>query len=183
MSNIIETEAEKIKELLNETYLYKNPELLEDIRKTIRKNVPLLKRGNLLAYLYVTNPHFSAVAKNYSRGEAKSGEALGKQPEKRYPTQRPTGPKAAVEGTTSLYVGVGKMNRISPSGIIQFIANGSGLKDSDILSLSYRQNYSFIIVKNEHAQQIVEKMNGAVLKGRKIRVNYAKDTGASANNG
>ena len=171
MSNIIESESEKIKTLLNEMYLYKNPELLEDIKKTIRKNVPLPMRGNLLAYLYVINPNFSLKTASDSNSSKKATE-------KKNPVQKPA-LKAASDGTSSLYISVGKMNRVSPSAIVQFVANGAGLKNSDILSLSYRQNYSFITVKNEHAQLIIDKVNGAVQKGRKIRVNFAKDANGS----
>ncbi len=235
MAKVIETENDAIKKALSDMGLYKNPELLENIRKTIKKNVPMGMRGNFLAYLYVSSQYYKgdgtdvkkrqgrAGVSGAERGEAehslhsdrrdaKNGRdtqgvqrglraegqhfvSAKSEDESRtaanFDTRRDTdtderpqrsfpSPRVQSEGTTSIYVNVGRISRISPASIIQFIANGSGLKDSDILSLTYRQNYSFLTVKTENARQVVEKMNGAELKGRKLRVNYAKDQGESS---
>ena len=46
--------GQKIRELVEEMKLYNNPQELEDMKKIIKKNVPMMMRGYLLAYLYVT---------------------------------------------------------------------------------------------------------------------------------
>ncbi|MBR4477817.1 MAG: hypothetical protein IKO96_04215, partial [Spirochaetales bacterium] len=46
--------GQKIRELVEEMKLYNNPQELEDMKKIMKKNVPLMMRGYLMAYLYVT---------------------------------------------------------------------------------------------------------------------------------
>ena len=46
--------GQKIRSLVEEMKLYNNPQELEDMKRLMKKNVPFMMRGYLLAYLYVT---------------------------------------------------------------------------------------------------------------------------------
>lgn len=136
----------KIKELVKEVKLYNNPEELEELKKLIKKNVPLSMRGYLLAYLFVSSP-------------------AGKT--------RPSRPVS--ENTVSLYVNVGKASRSSARELGNFISETAGIDSSEITGIAYKQNYSFVYVNKDKADTVIGKVNGAEYKGRKIKVNYSKE--------
>ena len=137
--------SSEIKALVEEMKLYNNPEELEKTRSLIRKNVPPSMRGYLLAYLYIKMPH--------------SGSPRREQ----------------VPGGSSLYVNVGKASRSNSKELAAFIVSESGISESDILGISFRQNYSFVNVKQELAKSVIEKVNGKEFHGRKVKINFSKE--------
>lgn len=136
----------KIKELVQEVKLYNNPEELEELKKLIKKNVPLSMRGYLLAYLFASSP----------AGKTRA-------------------PRPVSENSTALYVNVGKASRSSARELGTFITETAGLEVSDITGIAYKQNYSFVYVNKDKAEEVIQKVNGATYKGRKIKVNYSKE--------
>lgn len=159
------SETEKIKELVSEVKLYNNPELLEKTKKLIRKNVPLTMRGYLLAYLFVQN---NAHVRHHST----------KPIEKKYDSARLVQSHNEIEGSVSLYINIGRLCKAPSYALIQFICQETGLAEQEILSLTYKQNYSFFCVKEEKAQFVIDNLNGKIYRGRKIKINFSKDSNA-----
>lgn len=157
MADSKETRESQIKKLVEEMKLYNNPELLEEMKKTLRKNVPFSMRGYLLAYLYITSKHYSA-----------------KQ------VERKSESRTEIAGAKSLYINVGKLSRGSSRDLVQFICEESHLSEEDILSVSYKQNYSFINLKEEKAKSVIESINGKTYRGRKVKVDFSKESSANA---
>lgn len=157
MADSKEFRERQIKKLVEEMKLYKDPELLEELKKDLRKNVPFSMRGYLLAYLYVTSKHFSAK-----------------------PVERKSENRPEIAGAVSLYINVGKLSRGSSHELSQFICTEAHLSEEDILSLAYKQNYSFVYVKEDKAKSVIESVNGKTYRGRKIKVDYSKDTSNNA---
>ena len=146
----MDNRSTRLKELVQELKLYNNPEELEEVKKLVRKNVPLTMRGYLLAYLFVTSSN---------------NAVRNKQP------QQHTVP----ENSTALYVNVGKASRSSARELGEFIIATAELDSADITGIAYKQNYSFVYVAKEKAEAVIEKVNGKSYKGRRIKVNYSKD--------
>jgi hypothetical protein len=134
--------------------LYNNPQELEDLKKLIKKNVPFTMRGYLLAYLYVT----------------RSGNTQRPARPERKPVQKP-----AVENATSFYINIGKVSKGSAKDLVDFICEKTGLNSEDILSVAYKQNYSFVYISNDKTEGIIEAVNGQTYKGRKVKMNYSKE--------
>ena len=153
---IKDNQGRKIQELVQEMKLYNNPQDLEDMKKLMKKNVPFMMRGYLLAYLYVT------------RGGGNSRTA---KPERQKPQQN----RPALENATSFYINVGKTSRGSARELVDFICEKTGLSNEDILSVAYKQNYSFVYIRNDKTEGVIEAVTGQTYNGRKVKMNFSKE--------
>ncbi len=160
--SINDIRGQKIRELVEEMKLYNNPQELEDMKKIMKKNVPFMMRGYLLAYLYVTRN---------GNTTAKSARAHSPERQERKPQQQ----KPALENATSFYINIGKISKGSAHEMVDFICEKTGLSSEDILSVAYKQNYSFVYIKNEKAEGVIEAVTGQTYKGRKVKMNYSKE--------
>ena len=162
--SIADIRGQKIKELVKEMQLYNNPQEIEEMRKVIRKNVPLLMRGNLLAYLYITRNGSSAESARPARAQ-KAVE------ERKVQTK-------TLENTVSFYISVGNTSKSSPKELAQFICEKANIPNDAIVAIAYKQNYSFIHIKKEASEGIIDAVNGQLYKGRKVKMNYSKEKDA-----
>ncbi len=162
--SIADIRGQKIKELVKEMQLYNNPQEIEEMRKVIRKNVPLLMRGNLLAYLYITRNGSSAESTRPARAQKAVEERK---------VQAKT-----LENTVSFYISVGKTSKSSPKELAQFICEKANIPNDAIVAIAYKQNYSFIHIKKEASEGIIDAVNGQLYKGRKVKMNYSKEKDA-----
>ena len=153
--------GQKIRELVEEMKLYNNPQELEDMKKIMKKNVPLMMRGYLLAYLYVTRGSNGAPRQQRSHNS--------ERPERKAQS------KPVVENATSFYINIGKISKGSAHEMVDFICEKTGLSSEDILSVAYKQNYSFVYIRNDKAEGVIEAVNGQTYKGRKVKMNYSKE--------
>ncbi len=163
--SIADIRGQKIKELVKEMQLYNNPQEIEEMRKVIKKNVPLLMRGNLLAYLYITRHGGTAEqtkGPKFQRANSEERKAQAK----------------SLENTVSFYISVGKASKGSPKELAEFICEKANIANDAIVAIAYKQNYSFIHVKKEASEGIIEAVNGQMYKGRKVKMNFSKDKDA-----
>jgi len=166
--SIADIRGQKIKELVEEMKLYNNPKELEEIRRVMRKNVPLSMRGYLMAYLYMTRYEAQGHSSN-QHGNRNSR----KQDEKRSSANSTI--KTPIENTVSFYINVGKASKSSPKELAEFICEKASINSSDIVSIAYKPNYSFIYINKDVAEGIIDAVNGQPYKGRKVKINYSKD--------
>lgn len=145
----------KIRELVEEMKLYNDPKGLEEMKKLIKKNVPFSMRGYFMAYLYITSPHS---AKSAVKPEPKKHEI----------------PEDAV----SFYINIGKSSHSPAKELVAFICDNAGLSEDSIVSVAYKQNYSFVYIKKAKADKVIEKVNGQSFKGRKVKISYSKEKNA-----
>ncbi len=153
--------GQKIRELVEEMKLYNNPQELEDMKKIMKKNVPLMMRGYLLAYLYVTRN---------GNGAARPSRAHSTEK-----TERKAPSKQAPENATSFYINVGKLSKGSAHDLVDFICEKTGLSSEDIISVAYKQNYSFVYIRNDKTEGVIDAVNGQTYKGRKVKMNFSKE--------
>lgn len=153
--NISDARGRKIREVVEEMKLYKDPQALEEMKKLIKKNVPFSMRGYFMAYLYITS---NRSAKNAVNTEVKKHEI----------------PEDAV----SFYINVGKASHCPAKELVAFVCENAGLSDSDIVSVAYKQNYSFIYVKKAKADKVIESVNGKTFKNRKVKISLSKEKNA-----
>ena len=160
--SIEDIRGQKIKELVAEMKLYNNPKELEEIRKVMRKNVSLSMRGYLMAYLYMTRYEEKGHSSNQygNRHNSKKQESAVKAP---------------IEDAVSFYINIGKTSKTSPKELAEFICENAHINSSDILSIAYKPNYSFVYIKKNVSDGVIEAINGQSYKGRKVKINYSKD--------
>ena len=155
--------GQKVRELVEEMKLYNNPQELEDMKKIIKKNVPFMMRGYLLAYLYVTRNGGNTARPAKAHGsEHKGAEHKAVQ-------------KPVLENATPFYINIGKLSKGSAHEMVDFICEKTGLSSEDILSVAYKQNYSFVYIRNDKAEGVIDAVNGQTYKGRKVKMNYSKE--------
>ena len=135
--------------------MYKNPEELEALKKEIKKVVPFSMRGYFMAYLFVKNAGKPASTANTHRA------------------QRPN-----TEGAVSFYINIGKASHASLKELTAFVCNTAGISNEDIVSVAFKQNYSFVYIKKEKSEGIIEKVSGQSFKGRKVKMNFSKESGS-----
>ncbi len=156
--SIADIRGQKIKELVKEMQLYNNPQEIEEMRKVIKKNVPFLMRGNLLAYLYITR-------RGTTTEDAKPARA-----------QKPQA--KTLDNTVSFYVSVGKASKSSPKELAEFICEKANISNDSIVAIAYKQNYSFVHIKKEASEGVIDAVNGQLYKGRKVKMNFSKEKDA-----
>ena len=152
--NAREDEGRRIRELVAQMKLYNNPQELENMKKLMKKNVPFAMRGYLMAYLYVT----------------RSGDSSRPSRQDRRPVQ-----KQVPDDATSFYINIGKLSKGSAKDLSDFICEKTGLTPEDIVSIAYKQSYSFVYIRNEKKEGIIEAINGQTYRGRKVKMNFSKE--------
>ena len=147
--------GQKIRSLVEEMKLYNNPQELEDMKRLMKKNVPFMMRGYLLAYLYVTRNGRNAAKPAHQERKAQT--------------------KPVLENATSFYINIGKISKGSAHDMVSFICEKSGLDPDDIVSVAYKQNYSFVYIRNDKTEGVLEAVSGQTYKGRKVKMNFSKE--------
>ncbi len=143
----------KIKMLLEEVKQYKHPEELAQIKKIMRKNVPFHLRSYLFAYLLREKLEKA----DSPQEEEAAADSADEQ-----------------EHMSTLFVSIGKNRKVFPKDLIKLFKSQLPLQDQDIGTVRVLDNYSFINVSTEYAQDAIDQMNNMKFRGRTITVNFAK---------
>jgi hypothetical protein len=188
-------DEEKVKSLLDA--ILKNiqteadPQLLNQYRSLIRKNVSFFQRSYLAAYLLMLQDqsqgrHRRSGGGDRSRGKVKhrndfavNGVEPGEATESARQGQRPILQAPAVvalpeDESTWLFISVGRNRRVFPREILGLIYAKTSVSKEDIGTITILNNYSFVQVRNSVAAELLETLNGATFRGKTLAVNYAK---------
>ena len=155
-----------------------NPEELEELKKTFRKNVSFTQRANVTAFLL----------REYLKGNS-GGTAGGKKPARqneRTAKPKKESPKASAskpvkntpaadipEGARTLYINIGKMRRLYAKELSQVFQDTLSISRDDIYSVRVHDKYSFVTLKQEDAEKAIELLNGKEIRGRVASVSYS----------
>lgn len=174
----------KIQMLVAKLNIDSNPEELEMLKKTIRKNVPFHRRGYFAAYL-LRELLASGEKKPNGRQRPAAPEASGttekaRPPKARKPLEEKKNAREEEqeaqpipEGARTLYLNIGKMRRLYAKELSQIIQEQLGLQREEIYSIRVHDKYSFITLSQEHAEKAIEKLNGMDIRGRIASVSYS----------
>ncbi len=145
----------KIKLLIEAVEKDANPDELNNLKRLIKKQVPFYRRGYLTAFLF--------------RAYINSNGT-------RTPKQRANRPAPVFsdEDSSTLFFGVGRSRRTYPKDITKLIVTEAAVEEENVLAIKSLENYSFVTVKKEVAETIIEKLHGLKYKGRALVVNHAK---------
>ena len=154
MSMDIENTLERIKKEFADTKAYNNPEEIEQAKKLIKKTVPFTMRANFSAYLLI--------------------DLLGNQQQKRPERAQKRIRRAEPDNAKTFYINVGKFSKTTGKELAQFIITEAALQPEDLVSLIFKQNYSFFSIINEKEAGVIDALNGKTYQGRKLKVNYGK---------
>lgn len=83
-------------------------------------------------------------------------------------------PERNDEGKTRFFVSIGKRDGLNPGGLLRVICDEAGLTSSNIGKIDVLPSFSFFEADNEHATNIINKVNGANYEGNTISIEITK---------
>lgn len=78
------------------------------------------------------------------------------------------------EGKTRFFVSLGKRDGLNPGGLLRIICDETGLNSSNIGKIDILPSFSFFEADDEHAQNILGKVNGVDYEGNKVSIEITK---------
>lgn len=154
-----------VSQALNDVEMSKEPEELNRFRRLFKKHVPLTKRSYVAAYLAK-----QAISGN-EKAELPSYLQTSRPPRPIHPGK----PKIVLkeEEAKSLFLSVGRKRGIGPKEIITLIMQNTELPREHIGEIKILENYCFVQVKKEDADEVIECLNNSRFRGRPLSVSYA----------
>jgi ATP-dependent RNA helicase DeaD len=76
---------------------------------------------------------------------------------------------------TKLFINRGTRSGLSEEDIEFALVEGAVIPEESIHDIRLLERFSFVDLETEHAEQVVDRLNETKLKGKQIRVEYAKD--------
>lgn len=181
--------AAYLKDAVNKVKTQEDPDVLNNLKKVFKKNVPLTLRGYVTAYLlkYARIPyHFG----NENRTNNKKNDFRRERTDFRK-TERPaenqertSRPQLDPSMTTTIFVSIGRNRRVFPRDLVGLICSVVGLDRDRIGEIRVLANYSFVQLLSEDAEKAINTLNGYNYRGRPLSVSFSKmkDDAADDNN-
>lgn len=160
-----------------------DPDVLADLSKLFKKNVPLSVRKYVTAYLLKESlKHYHSYGKNNRRNNSKfqaktrveSKSAVEKNEETVETRVHHERVQIAPEDATSIFVSIGKNRRVYPRDLVGLLIGVAGLDRERIGDIKVLANYSFVQLYTEDAQGAIDKLNGYDYRGRKLAVSFTR---------
>lgn len=167
-----------------------NPDLLNDIKKVFKKNVPFSLRMYVAAYLTKQcGSHFRPrrefnndrrnrdFRKDNARNDfkqSKNAEPAAENTEARTPHPRVQIDEALA---TTIFVGIGRNRRVYPRDLVGLLISVAGLERDRIGDIRVLANYSFVQLFTEDSDKAINALNGYEYRGRKLSVSYSRQKG------
>ena len=96
------------------------------------------------------------------------------------PSINPAPSRPARPGMTRVYVGAGRQDNIGRREIIAAIEHEVGLNLRDLGAIDVTERFSIVEVPGEIADDVIERLDGVRMRGRRIPVRRDRIAGAPA---
>ncbi len=162
-----------------------NPEILDDVKKVFKKNVPFSLRMYVAAYLVKE-------AQKHYRGGYRSQRRNFQETKGRFQNERPAGrerkqfnetteertprPRVQIdpEVAATIFISIGRNRRVFPRDLVGLLISVGGLERDRIGDIRVLANYSFVQLFAEDAEKAIAALDGYDYRGRKLAVSYSK---------
>ena len=179
-----------------------NVDLLSDLNKLFKKNVPLTVRKYVIAYLLKEalkhyhpfnnrrdrferndrndrnerNGRNNRQERNNFRQERTERPAETTEAPAATEEERPRHPRVEIpeDQATSIFISIGKNRRVYPRDLVGILIAIAGIDRERIGDIKVLANYSFVQLYTEDAQTAIDKLNGYDYRGRKLAVSYSR---------
>ena len=176
-----------------------NVDLLSDLNKLFKKNVPLTVRKYVIAYLlkealkhyhpfngrrerFERNDRNERNGRNNRQKRNNFRQERTERPEETVETpaateeERPRHPRVEIpeDQATSIFISIGKNRRVYPRDLVGILIAIAGIDRERIGDIKVLANYSFVQLYTEDAQTAIDKLNGYDYRGRKLAVSYSR---------
>lgn len=175
-----------------------NPDLLNDIKKVYKKNVPFSLRMYVAAYLtkqcgshFRPRREFNNDRKNRDfrkenqRSEYKQNKNTEASVSSEATETRTPHPRVQIDESlaTTIFVGIGRNRRVYPRDLVGLLISVAGLDRDRIGDIRVLANYSFVQLFTEDSDKAINALNGYEYRGRKLSVSYSRQKGDDAAEG
>jgi len=155
--------------------------LLKEYKKLFRSKIFFLSRSDVAAWLFM---YYDQKESPRPRNFEKPSSPRSARP----PVEEKAASTAPVEITLSeeeskrLFISIGKNRRLFPREVITLIMSKTSAAREDIGAIRILDNYSFVQVKDNKADEIIAALTGTRFRGRTLTVNYAKSKSSETEN-
>ena len=185
-----------------------NVDLLSDLNKLFKKNVPLTVRKYVIAYLlkealkhyhpfgnrrdrFERNERFDRNDRNQRNRQERNFRNDYRQERAEHTAEaadaeaseeeRPRHPRVEIpeDQATSIFISIGKNRRVYPRDLVGILIAIAGIDRERIGDIKVLANYSFVQLYTEDAQTAIDKLNGYDYRGRKLAVSYSRQKSES----
>ena len=163
-----------------------NVDILSDLNKLFKKNVPLTLRKYVIAYLLKEslkhfrsygNPRHERNDRNEKNIRRNSRERTAFTEKTDTATEeRPRHPRVEIpEGEgTSIFISIGKNRRVYPRDLVGLLIGVAGIDRERIGDIKVLANYSFVQLYTADSQTAIDKLDGYEYRGRKLAVSFSR---------
>ena len=189
VADYLQSATEKVKTV-------ENVDMLSDLNKLFKKNVPLTVRKYVIAFMLKESlKHYHSFGNSRrDRNDRSVRNDRNEKNNRRIPRERPLAPAAEStaplatteerprhprveipEGEgTSIFISIGKNRRVYPRDLVGLLIAVAGIDRECIGDIKVLANYSFVQLYTKDAQTAIDKLNGYDYRGRKLAVSYSR---------
>lgn len=186
-----------LKDAVEKVKTQENPDLLNDIKKVYKKNVPFTLRSYVAAYLTKQcGTHFRPRREFYNdrknRDYRKDNQKVDFKQNKSVEEttsenteSRTSHPRVQIDEAlaTTIFVGIGRNRRVYPRDLVGLLISVAGLERDRIGDIRVLANYSFVQLFTEDSDKAINALNGYEYRGRKLSVSYSRQKGDDSADG
>ena len=174
-----------------------NVDILSDLNKLFKKNVPLTVRKYVIAYMLkesLKHYHFSNHRRperserydrqertNKNRTDYRTTRSENQEVSAELSSEeRPRHPRVEIpeDKASSIFINIGKNRRVYPRDLVGILIAVAGIERDRIGDSKVLAQYSFVQLYSEDVQTAIDKLNGYEYRGRKLAVSYSKQKGS-----
>ncbi|MCR5046752.1 MAG: DbpA RNA binding domain-containing protein [Treponema sp.] len=180
--------AEFLKASVQQVKTQEDVDVLSQLKKVFKKNVPLTLRGYLAAYLLKVatgnarrpfvpkGNHENFSQKENFRARREEGKRDFKADAPESESRHEPHPRVEIDPAlaTTIFVGIGRNRRVFPRDLVGLLISVAGLERDRIGDIRVLANYSFVQLFTEDADKAINALNGYDYRGRKLSVSYSR---------
>jgi ATP-dependent RNA helicase DeaD len=83
-------------------------------------------------------------------------------------------------GKTRFFVSIGKRDGLNPGGLLRLVCDSTGLRSRNVGRIDVMASFSFFEADDEHANDILRKVNGSVYEGNQVNIEITKPKNGGA---
>ena len=186
-----------LKDAVEKVKTQENPDLLNDIKKVYKKNVPFTLRSYVAAYLTKQcGTHFRPRREFYNdrknrdyrkdnqKVDFKQNKSVEETTSENTESRTPH-PRVQIDEAlaTTIFVGIGRNRRVYPRDLVGLLISVAGLERDRIGDIRVLANYSFVQLFTEDSDKAINALHGYEYRGRKLSVSYSRQKGDDSADG
>lgn len=147
------------------------------IEQFIESLTDYIENGHLGKYIKIIESLIDSEYTAIEIAAALMKKSLEKETTEENPGNTNFGDTGAEPGMVRLFINIGKKDKITPRHIVGAIAGETGLSGKLIGAIDVYNNFTFVEVPSENAQEVLQIMKDNYIKGNKINIEPAKPKG------